>query len=67
MVRVLIPPTAARPHSVDFLLCGHHFRTSVGALAVAGAVIINDRRSGRTTTSEQETGHPAPSGITPRR
>ncbi len=39
VVRVLIPPTAARPHSVDFLLCGHHFRTSVGALATAGAIV----------------------------
>ena len=67
VVRVLIPPTPARPHSVDFLLCGHHFRTSVAALAAAGAVIINDRRSGGTSVSELETGHPAPAGTTPRR
>ena len=48
VVRVLIPPAPARPHSVDLLLCGHHYRTSCAALASAGAVIINDRRSGGT-------------------
>ena len=26
VVRVLIPPASARPHSVDLLLCGHHHR-----------------------------------------
>ena len=66
-VRVLIPPTAARPHSVDLLLCGHHYRASVPALAAAGAIIITDRRSGGATVSEHGTGAPAPAGTTPRR
>jgi hypothetical protein len=67
VVRVLIPPVAARPHSVDLLLCGHHYRTSCAALAAAGAVIINDKRSGGTIAAESELGGPMPSYATPRR
>ena len=33
-----MPPTAARPHETEVLLCGHHYRASRTALAVAGAV-----------------------------
>lgn len=32
-------PTPERRHSVDLLLCGHHFRVSREALAAAGARI----------------------------
>ena len=67
VVRVLIPPAPARPHSVDLLLCGHHYRASCAALAAAGAVIINDRRSGGTIVAEYELGDPMPSDATPRR
>jgi hypothetical protein len=67
VVRVLIPAASARRHSVDLLLCGHHYRTSCAALAAAGAVIINDRRSGRTMAAEYEIGDPMPSEATPRR
>jgi hypothetical protein len=42
VVRVLIPPASARPHSVELLLCGHHYRASCAALAAAGAVIMDD-------------------------
>jgi len=38
-VQVIMPPTAARPHSVDLLLCGHHYRVSCQALAAAGATV----------------------------
>ena len=38
-VKVLMPPTAARPHQVDLWLCGHHYHASAAALARAGAVI----------------------------
>jgi len=41
VVRVIMPPTAKRPHSVDLLLCGHHYRVSRQALAAAGARIEN--------------------------
>jgi hypothetical protein len=39
VVRVIMPPTAHRQHPVDLLLCGHHYRVSHRALAVAGARI----------------------------
>ena len=67
VVRVLIPPAPARPHSVDLLLCGHHYRASGAALAAAGAVIMDDRRSGGTIVAEHERGDPVPSDVTPRR
>lgn len=38
-VRVSIPPTQARPHETDLLLCGHHYRASRAALAAAHAVV----------------------------
>jgi hypothetical protein len=66
-VRVLVPPASARRHSVDLLLCGHHYRASCAALAVAGAVIMDDRRSGGTIATEYEQGDPVPSDATPRR
>jgi hypothetical protein len=37
MVRVIMPPTQARQHETDLLLCGHHYRVSRQALAAAGA------------------------------
>jgi hypothetical protein len=37
-VLVVMPPTAARPHETDLLLCGHHYRASRDALAAAHAV-----------------------------
>src|SRR5271157_1597205 len=67
VVRVLIPPTSARPHSVDLLLCGHHYRTSLAALAAADAVILDDRRSGGASVKDHETSDPAPAGTMPRR
>jgi len=39
MVRVIMPPAADRPHEVELLLCGHHFRRSQWTLAAAGAMI----------------------------
>jgi hypothetical protein len=39
VVRVIMPPTVDRRHSVDLLLCGHHYRVSRQALATAGARI----------------------------
>lgn len=38
-VKVLMPPTAARPHPVDLWLCGHHYRASLAALIAAGASV----------------------------
>ena len=41
VVRVVMPPTPERRHSVDLLLCGHHYRVSRQALAAARARIEN--------------------------
>jgi hypothetical protein len=38
-VRVTVPPTQARAHETDLLLCGHHYRASRTALAAAHAVV----------------------------
>ena len=67
VVRVLIPPAPARPHSVDLLLCGHHYRTSRAALAAADAVIMDDRRRGGTIITEYAPDDPVPSDTTPQR
>jgi hypothetical protein len=39
VVRVVMPPTAARPHETELLLCGHHYRVSRAALAAAHATV----------------------------
>jgi hypothetical protein len=36
-----LPPTSQRRHSVELLLCGHHYRVSRQALAAARARIEN--------------------------
>ncbi len=41
VVKVLIPPALTRPHSVDLLLCGHHYLASRAALAAVGAAVID--------------------------
>lgn len=38
-VRVVMPPTAARPRPTDLLLCGHHYRASCHALEAAQAIV----------------------------
>ena len=67
VVRILIPPTVARPRSVDLLLCGHHFRTSCAARAAAGEMIVDDRRCEETGVNAHETREPAPADTTRRR
>jgi hypothetical protein len=37
VIRVVMPPTADRPHETELLLCGHHYRISRAALAAAHA------------------------------
>ena len=34
-----MPPTAARPHETELLLCGHHYRVSRPALEAAHAAV----------------------------
>jgi hypothetical protein len=42
VVTVIMPPAPGRPHPVDLLLCGHHFRISQAALTAAGAAVYDD-------------------------
>ena len=42
VVTVIMPPAPGRPHPVELLLCGHHFRVSQAALAAAGAAVYDD-------------------------
>jgi len=39
MVQVVMPPSPARPHRTDLLLCGHHYRAARRALASAAAAV----------------------------
>jgi len=39
VVRVIMPPTATRPHRTELLLCGHHYRVSRQGLAAANATV----------------------------
>jgi hypothetical protein len=39
VVRVVMPPTAGRPHETELLLCGHHYRVSLAALSAAYASV----------------------------
>src|SRR5947208_5784698 len=39
VVRVVMPPTAARPHETELLLCGHHYRVSRAALTAAHVTV----------------------------
>jgi hypothetical protein len=41
VVRVIMPPVPGRPHAVDLLLCGHHYRISRQVLAAAGATVYD--------------------------
>jgi hypothetical protein len=41
VVRVIMPPIPGRPHAVDLLLCGHHYRISRPVLAAAGATVYD--------------------------
>jgi hypothetical protein len=46
-VKVVMPPTAGRPHPVDLLLCGHHYRASRVALDAAGVTVVRLGRLAR--------------------
>jgi len=39
VVRVIMPPTAGRPHETELLMCGHHYRASRAALSAAHASV----------------------------
>ena len=39
VVRVVMPPTAARSQETELLLCGHHYRVSRASVAAAHAAV----------------------------
>jgi hypothetical protein len=58
VVRVIMPAAAERRHSVDLLLCGHHYRVSRQALAAAGARIEDlPGNAGAAAAALLETAH----------
>jgi hypothetical protein len=56
VVTVIMPPAPGRPHPVDLLLCGHHFRLSQAALTAAGAAVYDDTGTLVAGASEYEHG-----------
>ena len=61
LVRVIMPPAAGRPHSVDLLLCGHHYRVSRRALDAAGALVLPlPGKAGAADAALLEGGHRQP-------
>ena len=58
VVRVIMPPARGRPHPVDLLLCGHHYRVSRAALRAAGAVAYDE---GGLQITDRDVGSPAAS------
>ena len=53
MVTVVIPAGRGRPHPVDLLLCGHHYRASLAALHAAGAGVYDNTGALIMTGEEQ--------------
>jgi hypothetical protein len=53
VVTVIIPAGRGRPHPVDLLLCGHHYRASLAALHEAGAAVYDDTGALIMTGAEQ--------------
>jgi len=41
VVTVVMPPAPSRPHPVELMLCGHHFRISQASLRAAGADVYD--------------------------
>jgi hypothetical protein len=59
-VVAVLPPTATRPHQVDLLLCGHHYRAAAAALADKGAAVYD--KTGALIPSATDTPELVPAG-----
>ena len=53
VVTVVIRAGRGRPHPVDLLLCGHHYRASLAALHAAGAAVYDNTGALIMTGEEQ--------------
>jgi hypothetical protein len=51
-VIVVMPPSPARPHPTELLLCGHHYRRSRSTLVATGATVLDP--SGRPVSPQRE-------------
>jgi hypothetical protein len=68
VVTVIMPPTGVRPHPVDLLLCGHHYRASQAALRAAGATAHdNTGMLIMASASDQPPGRREPAAAVPQR
>ena len=68
VVTVVMPPTAARRHPVDLLLCGHHYRVCRAALTAAGATVYDETGALiNTGGGGHEPARPEPADAAPRR
>jgi hypothetical protein len=68
VVTVVMPSAPGRPHAVDLLLCGHHYRVSRAALAAAGAAVYDEFGAlVRTGPGDYELARREPAGAAPRR
>jgi hypothetical protein len=65
VVRVVMPPTADRPHEIELLLCGHHYRGSRAALTAAHATVSELPGSAADVAAwfQDDPGHPLPAPV----
>jgi hypothetical protein len=65
VVRVVMPPTADRPHKIELLLCGHHYRLSRDALVAAHATVSELAGSDADVAAwfDDDPGHAAPAPV----
>jgi hypothetical protein len=65
VVRVVMPPTAARPNETELLLCGHHYRVSRTALTAAHATVsgLSGSFDDADAWFHDEPGHPAQASV----
>jgi hypothetical protein len=68
VVTVVMPSAPGRPHPVDLLLCGHHYRVCRPAAAAAGAGVYDELGAPvRTGAGGYELARREPAGTAPRR
>ena len=68
VVTVVMPPAPGRPHPVDLLLCGHHYRVCRAAVAAAGAAVYDELGAPvRTDVGGSELACREPADAAPRR
>jgi hypothetical protein len=53
VITVVMPASRGRPHPVDLLLCGHHYRASLAALHAVGASVYDNTGALIMTGEEQ--------------